>query len=74
MNVFEFNPYVRLSQRSVLRPYVKLNRRVILDYEIIFVQGGSATLNIENKQYHNYGKEYFDTLFQELKKFDTVLV
>lgn len=29
---------------------------------------------IENKQYHNYGKEYFDTLFRELKKADTVTV
>lgn len=51
MNVFELNPYVRLSQRSVLRPNSRLNRRVILDYEIIFVQGGSAVLNVNGKQY-----------------------
>ncbi len=29
---------------------------------------------IENKQFHNYGKEYFDTLFRELEKTNTVLV
>ena len=52
MNVFELNPYVRLSQRSVLRPNVKINRRVILDYEIIFVQGGSATLGVNDKHFH----------------------
>ncbi|MBQ9965960.1 MAG: NUDIX domain-containing protein [Clostridia bacterium] len=28
---------------------------------------------IENKQFHNYGKEYFDTLFSELEKMNTVL-
>lgn len=44
MNAFELNPYIRLAINSVLAPYTEIKRRIIFDYELIFIESGSFTL------------------------------
>jgi len=44
MNVSELNPYIRAAMHSVLRAPFTINRRVILDYELILIESGELLL------------------------------
>ena len=41
MNFYEINPYIRLASNSVLPPYKHIKRRVIFDYELIYIESGN---------------------------------
>ena len=52
MNVFNANPYIRLtSHSSTLRPHSCINRRIIFDYELIVIKKGTFTLEYNYKNY-----------------------
>jgi AraC-like DNA-binding protein len=44
MNEFAINPYLRVAMRSRIRAGHVIPRRVIYDYELIYVESGSITL------------------------------
>lgn len=51
MNVFEINPYIRLAINSVLPPYTHIKRRIIFDYELIYLEAGNFTLKYDDIAY-----------------------
>lgn len=51
MNAFEINPYIRLAINSVLPPYCHIKRRIIYDYELIYVEKGIFTLKYNDIPY-----------------------
>ena len=51
MNKKEFSPYVRTAMFSVIKAPFHINKRVIFDYEIIFVSGGKCEIIIDGKKY-----------------------
>lgn len=51
MNKNEFSPYVRVAMLSTLTAPYKISRRIIFDYEIIFVTEGKCKITIEDKEY-----------------------
>ena len=61
MNLFEINPYIRLSTFSKLPPFHKIGPRIILDYELLFVKEGGMRLFYNDKTF-------------EIKKGDIVFI
>lgn len=52
MNVFNVNPYIRLtSKHSTLHAFSLIKRRIIFDYELIYIKSGSFTLEYNFKNY-----------------------
>ncbi len=52
MNVFSVNPYIRLtSKNSILPAFSSIKRRIIFDYELIYIKGGTFTLEYDSKSY-----------------------
>lgn len=51
MNLNDLSPYVRYAARSYLRAPFKIGRRVIFDYEIIYVDSGLFSLTVEDREY-----------------------
>ena len=51
MNLNTFSPFVRYAARSYLRAPFRIGRRVIFDYEIIFLESGSFLLTVEDQSY-----------------------
>jgi len=47
----ELNPYVRLATRSRLRAGHEIGRRVLFDYELIYVESGTFTLMYDEREY-----------------------
>ena len=45
------SPYVRFAQYSILHPPFRLQKRIILDYELIFIDGGGCRLTVGDKVY-----------------------
>lgn len=45
------NPYIRVAFESVLSVGTRLKRRIIFDYEIIYVERGSFVLNYDGRNY-----------------------
>lgn len=52
MNTFEINPYIRLAINSVLPPYCHIKRRVIYDYELVYIEKGGFTLKYNDVSYN----------------------
>lgn len=51
MNILEINPYIRhAGQSTILVPY-HINRRIILDYELLYVEDGEFVLTYNEKDY-----------------------
>lgn len=52
MNTYEVNPYVHTVSlhSSVLAPY-HLNRRIILDYELYYVEDGELIISYNDKDF-----------------------
>lgn len=51
MNLLEINPYIRLATRSaILAPY-HINQRIILDYELLYVENGDFILTYNGKDF-----------------------
>ncbi len=51
MNLNHLSPYVRYAARSYLRAPFKIGRRIIFDYEIIYVDSGMFLLRVEDREY-----------------------
>lgn len=51
MNLCDINPYIRRATFSTLKAGFILSRRIILDYEIIFVEQGAFTLTVDQTEY-----------------------
>ena len=51
MNLSELNPYIRLAIPSILSPDHVIERRVIFDYELLYVERGRFRLRYGNSAY-----------------------
>lgn len=51
MDKSAINPYIRVATRSVLRKGAVIFRRIIFDYELIFVEDGEFTLTYDDVPY-----------------------
>ena len=51
MNLNDLSPFVRYAARSYLHAPFKIGRRIIFDYEIIYVDSGLFCLTVEDKEY-----------------------
>ena len=54
MNYDIISPYVRRAIHSVLKYPYKLKRRIILDYELIFIENGCCKITVEDTAYECY--------------------
>ena len=45
------NPYIRVAMQSILRKGTKIARRIIFDYELIYVANGEFILNYNETDY-----------------------
>lgn len=45
------NPYIRVAMRSVITSEKSIKRRVIFDYELIYIESGEFTLNYNEMDY-----------------------
>lgn len=45
------NPYIRVAQPSVMRAGREIRRRIIFDYELIYIEEGSFILNYDDVDY-----------------------
>ena len=53
MNAFEINPYIRVAlSNSVLSAHYHIKRRVIFDYELIYLKKGEFTFKYNDISYH----------------------
>lgn len=51
MNILEINPYIRRAMQSELSPMSRINRRIILDYELLYVESGEFLLTYNENEY-----------------------
>lgn len=51
MNLNDLSPFVRYAARSYLRAPFKIGRRIIFDYEIIYLEAGTFLLTVEDQTY-----------------------
>lgn len=52
MNINEINPYIRLAvKNSTIPRQHTINRRVILDYELLYIQEGNFTMTYNNRDF-----------------------
>ena len=51
MDFNNLSPYVRVAQDCIVEPSVSLRKRVIFDYELVYIKSGEIELLVENKQY-----------------------
>jgi AraC-like DNA-binding protein len=51
MNYNEFSPYIRVAMKSYLQAPFKIYKRILFDYELIFMQDGKWELIIDDKSY-----------------------
>lgn len=45
MNLSDINPYIRLATRSLISAPYRINQRIILDYELLYIDNGEFILN-----------------------------
>lgn len=50
-NINEINPYIRVAIPSVLSSGTEINKRVIFDYELIYIESGEVVLNYNECDY-----------------------
>lgn len=51
MNIYKINPYIRVAINSVLQPFTHIKRRIIFDYELIYVESGSFVFKYNDIPY-----------------------
>lgn len=52
MDLNNLSPYIRIAMYSILPEKWVLEKRVIYDYEIIYIQNGSCNINVGGKDYN----------------------
>ena len=50
-DINELNPYIRLATKSIISAGDELKRRIIFDYELIYIEDGSFTLTYNEQKY-----------------------
>lgn len=51
MNIFDINPYIRHAGQSIISAPYHINRRIILDYELLYVESGEFVLTYNEVNY-----------------------
>ena len=51
MNINDINPYIRVAMRSMLPAAYTIKTRIIMDYELVYVESGSFTLIYDNTEH-----------------------
>lgn len=51
MNIHALNPYIRHGSPSRIRPPLHINTRIILDYELLYVESGEFLLKYAGRDY-----------------------
>lgn len=51
MDISKINPYIRAAKRSVIPARGEIKRRIIFDYELIYIESGSFLLRYNEKDY-----------------------
>ena len=51
MNISEINPYIRLAIHSELPAPFLIKRRIIFDYELLYIEGGEMILTYDDIEY-----------------------
>lgn len=51
MNIHKINPYIRHVMHSELPPQTHINRRIILDYELLYIESGKLMLTYNEKDF-----------------------
>lgn len=51
MNIFDINPYIRLSMHSTILAPTRINTRVLLDYELIYIEEGEFVLTYNHQDF-----------------------
>lgn len=51
-NINLISPYIRLATPSTIHAPFHVKRRIIFDYEVIYIQKGGCVLKVEDKVYH----------------------
>lgn len=57
LNILEINPYVRVALRSEIPAYGRINRRIIFDYELLYIQSGELLLTYNETDFLFTGGE-----------------
>lgn len=52
LEISSINPYIRIALRSVLPEGGEIKRRIIFDYELIYIEKGNFILNYNNVDYN----------------------
>lgn len=50
MNILEINPYIRYASPSAIPPPFRINRRIIFDYELLYIEDGSFILTYNDNE------------------------
>lgn len=50
-DISAINPYIRVAMHSVIPAGIEINRRIIFDYELIYLENGALTLNYNEVDY-----------------------
>ena len=58
MDIRTINPYIRVARPSVLKKGTVIARRIIFDYELIYVESGSFTLWYDDCNYDCHAGEF----------------
>ena len=58
IEISKINPYIRVFMRSVLPAGTEIERRVIFDYELIFVEKGGFTLEYDGVDYPCFAGQF----------------
>ena len=51
MNIYELNPYIRVAMHSILKSGSGVRRRIIFDYELIYIEDGDCYFEYDGKEY-----------------------
>ena len=52
MDITNLSPYVRVAKDSLIPANIHLRKRVIFDYELVYLKSGEIILTVEDKTYH----------------------
>ncbi len=51
MNILKINPYIRHTMHSLVSPHVQIKRRIILDYELLYIESGQLQLIYNERKF-----------------------
>ena len=52
MDIAKINPYIRVAMQGVLPAGCEIKRRIIFDYELIYIEDGKLTFDYNDVEYH----------------------